>query len=104
MKVNILGTPYKVKHGTANKYPVLQNADGACDSTIKTIYLADIEPAPGLVEDLDAYTRKVLRHELVHAFLDESGLTEYSRDETLVDWIAVQAPKMIEAFRRADAI
>jgi len=98
MKLNILGTTYTVIEGTAEQYPVLKDADGACDYTVKKIYIEDIKPADDTVEDLDSYKAKVLRHEITHAFLCESGLDAYSRDELLVDWIAAQAPKMMEVF------
>ena len=53
-----------------------------------------------------------IRHELVHAFLNESGLQwnsfapekAWAKNEEMVDWFAIQAPKMFEAFRLAGAI
>ena len=49
---------------------------------------------------------------LIHAFLNESGLrynsfapeTAWARNEEMVDWIAIQFPKLMKAFRDADAI
>ena len=48
-----------------------------------------------------------IRHEVVHAFLEESGLSDcslrpemaWARNEEMVDWIAIQFPKMLEAFK-----
>ena len=58
--------------------------------------------------DLAAYQRKVIRHEIIHAFLYESGLAENSlsasawgKNEEMVDWMAVQSPKIFRAFREA---
>ena len=53
-----------------------------------------------------------IRHELVHAFLNESGLQWNSfapdkaraKNEEMVDWFAIQFPKMYEAFRLAGGI
>ena len=54
------------------------------------------------VSDLSVYDNNVLRHEIIHAFLYESGLRNYSADETLVDWLAAQFPKMFAAFENAE--
>lgn len=52
-----------------------------------------------------------MRHEIIHAFLAESGLQanyehyrQFGHDETLVDWMAIQFPKIYKAFREADAL
>ena len=44
---------------------------------------------------------KVLRHEIVHAFLIESGMFQASwgGNEDIVDWIALQIPKMVDAMK-----
>ena len=47
---------------------------------------------------LELQEKKNLRHEIVHAFLFESGLAENSEwayNEEMVDWIAKQGPKII---------
>lgn len=46
-------------------------------------------------------------NEIVHAFLLESGLdenSEWARNEELVDWIAIQGPKIWKAWQEADAV
>lgn len=35
---------------------------------------------------------------MIHAFFDESGLESYSDNEELVDWLAVQIPKINDVF------
>lgn len=47
---------------------------------------------------------KVFRHEIVHAFFGESGLKDYMHDETLVDWIAAQLPKMVKVMAQAGCL
>lgn len=47
------------------------------------------------------------RHEIIHAFLFESGLaenSEWAQNEEMVDFFAIQFPKLMEAFKNADAI
>ena len=49
----------------------------------------------------------MLRHEIVHAFLYESGLdvsSEWARNEEIVDWIALQTPKLQKAFEEAGCL
>ena len=62
---------------------------------------------PGAKADLMHYQRKVIRHELTHALLFESGLSNdssWAENEEVVDWIAIQFPKMIKAFEEVDCI
>lgn len=56
-------------------------------------------------EFMDGYTEKgteyrfdhVVRHELIHAFAEESGVS-YGNDENLVDWIANMIPKINKCY------
>ncbi len=102
-KVNILGETYTIKKSNAKKDSNLVKADGYMDATTKTIVLADLESETNEYNSLDniqKYADKVFRHELIHAFLFESGLACYGNDEKIVDWIAVQYPKIKEVFER----
>ena len=63
------------------------------------------------VGDFEKIMKKQLRHEIIHAFLAESGLQanyehyrQFGHDETLVDWFAIQFPKMIKAFESVNAL
>jgi hypothetical protein len=49
------------------------------------------------------YQNKILCHEIVHAFLYESGLQESVDwdEELLVDWIACQGEKIFDAWKEA---
>jgi hypothetical protein len=99
--VNILGTEYEIISQTEEENPKLEDLDGLCEIYSKKIVLCDIKPDKNTVENFEAYKRKVLRHEIVHAFLEESGLscnTDWARNEEMVDWIAIQFPKMLKAF------
>ena len=99
MTLNILGTSYSflIKKREDDKY--LEEMDGYCDWTAKEIVVADIEPDSDSVKNVKAYMEKVARHEIIHAFLIESGLHEAATfDDThfeqMVDWIAIQFPKI----------
>lgn len=86
----------------------LEECDGYCDKTAKLIVIAKKEADCDLM-DFDSHRKKVMRHEIIHAFLFESGLHECwthgsGHDETYVDWIAVQFPKLLKAFEEAGCI
>ena len=104
--VDVLGEIYTITQKNMVEDPELEQCDGYCDHTTKTIVVADVQERPGTVADLDAYKKRVLRHELVHAFLFESGLgnESWGHDEEIVDWIAYQFPKMLDTFKYLDSI
>lgn len=105
-KVNILGTEYTVEERGSIDDEFLEKCDGYCDKSVHLIVIGVREKDCEL-DDFDAYQRKVLRHEIVHAFLFESGLQESwthntGHDETYVDWIASQWPKIAAVFEQLD--
>lgn len=111
MTVNILGTKYKIIFADENEKPKLKEADGYMDHSIKEIVVGKFESDPMSIEDLGNYSKKVLRHEIIHAFLYESGLWQSSNksnawalSEEMVDWIAIQSPKLFEAFKKCDCL
>ena len=110
MKINVLGTEYTITYASVAEDKMLETCDGYCDKTVKRIVVtakrADCELA-----DYEWLRRKVLRHEIVHAFLLESGVDvcyepheDHGHDEFMVDWIAIQFPKLLAAFKEADAL
>ena len=102
LKVKILGTEYEViKDAEEKDYPQLKKCDGFTDFSIKRIVVANFDKDESSVDDIDWYKKKVLRHELVHAFIHESGLAEncdWARNEELTDWIAIQFEKILGVF------
>lgn len=106
MTVNVLGTKYTIKESNKLADPNLEGNSGYCDYSIKTIVIDTFRDSPGSLENLNEYRKKVIRHELVHAFLFESGLDvcSWARDEEIVDWIACQFPKLENVFAQCNAI
>lgn len=109
IKVNILGTDYDVLFGTSEEFPALKEMDGYTDTSIHSIVVDDMSLAAGDVcskKNLEEYKKSVIRHEVVHAFLYESGLAEnahavndsWATNEEMVDWFAIQSPKIFDAF------
>lgn len=111
-KVNILGTEYTIIDKTEKEDERLKKHDGYCDSSTKTIVLLKYEDDPMNKEDMSYFRKQILRHEIIHAFLSESGLEacgnsfggSWVLNEEMVDWIAIQAPKLFAAFSEVDAI
>ena len=83
MKITILGSQWEIiDKASETDYPSLKDADGYCDFYAKQIVLGEFTTANGYeYADLESFRRKVLRHELVHAFLHESGMTQLARNE-----------------------
>lgn len=110
LKVNILGTEYSIMFKSDEECLYLKECDGFCDQSRKEIVIANMKPNPDTYEmDIEYYRKKVIRHEIIHAFFYESGLWENSdewdaRSEALTDWIALQFPKMLKAFQEADCL
>lgn len=102
MEVDVLGTIYTITESTEAEDENLQGVDGYCDTSIKAIVIDKMEnvPGPGVKKNLENYKKSVLRHELTHAYLYESGLAEcsWAQNEEMVDWFAIQAPKMFALF------
>lgn len=108
-KLNVLGSEYTIRFADENSDPYIKKCDGYTDKTSHTIVISEKTPECEL-DDFEAYQKKVLRHEIIHAFLFESGFDcccwehEGGHDETYVDWMAVQFPKLLAAFKEAGAL
>lgn len=118
MRINVLGTDYKI---TVKKYDEDEAFDrcsfcGYCDSYSKEIVVCDMHTYKGWENEPEQSIiqaqKETLRHEIVHAFLNESGLScsghstqhSWAKDEEIVDWIAIQGVKIYKAWTEADAI
>lgn len=109
LDLDILGAAYRIYERPKDSDPILADCDGYTDWTSKTIVVQS--DMSGTLGDLGKYRQKVLRHEITHAFLFESGLAECAHTESsgafneqLVDWIAWQGPKLIEAWKKAGCL
>lgn len=103
-KISVLGTEYRLLKGSVEAYPNLKEANAYTDLYSKKIIL---DEKFGTKEDgfkssnPESAKRKLYRHEVIHAFISESGfgynLSE-DDEESLVNWIAEQFPKMKTVF------
>lgn len=102
--VMILGTEYTIfEDVSADEMP--ENSDGCMDQSTRTIKVVKLESGRNSLQDLENYKKEVLRHEIIHAFLYESGLWNNSESvsawacsEEITDWMAIQFPKIYRAF------
>ena len=90
--------------------------DGYHDGYQKKIVTCDMHTYPGWdkeeEETIQQCMKQTLRHEIVHAFLCESGLADsamqshrgWAKNEEMVEWIAFQGPKIYKAWEEAGAI
>lgn len=105
---NVLGTEYKIEMGLSESQdPALIDNQGYCDCTSKAIRIREYEYDDALAyENPSEYLKATVRHELVHAFLAESGLqaSSWADNEEMVDWIAIQFPKLLKVFKELDVL
>ena len=109
MNISILGTNYEMIISNIAQDKALKDTCGYCDETVKKCVINDFSETkgePNRVENISAIIKTTKRHELVHAFLNESGLASesWAANEEIVDWIAIQFPKLLKAFKEADAL
>lgn len=108
--VNVLGTTYSIITDVPLE-SMPEEADGCIDISTRTIKIAEMKSDKNSVQDMETYRKKVLRHEIIHAFFYESGIWSNSTssepwgmDEQLTDWIAIQFPKLLNAFKWVDCL
>lgn len=110
-KVSVLGTDYTIRfveHGQ-DEYMEKMSFGGYCDGGAKEIVILNLKTCPEWEQDPDAVIEakenETVRHELIHAFLNESGLQwssnsvdAWAKNEEMVDWFAIQSPKIYKIF------
>lgn len=118
MKIDVLGTKYLIRRVNAgqDEYMDKMHYGGYCDANKHEIVILNLKSCDDWKNEPDEVRKNnekcTIRHELVHAFLNESGLQwnsfipdkAWARNEEMVDWIALQFPKLLEAFKAADAL
>lgn len=109
--VSILGTNYKIELRKLSEDSIMRkrHITGYCNQCAQLIVVADVysEPIEEII-DPDNWLKKILRHEIVHAFLNESGLagnadisdSPWAKNEEMVDWIAIQGPKLYKIWNK----
>lgn len=111
-KISVLGTEYRIETHKVSEDEWLEKKHlaGYCGEESKLIVVADMsekEYFDGMDEkEQEIYRKKTLRHEIIHAFLNESGLSDsasvpggaWAKHEEMIDWFAIQSPKIFAVF------
>lgn len=102
--VNILGTEYTIVIQSIKDNKMFDSCDGYCDWSARKLYIRDysIDKDDIEYENIELHMDKTIRHEIIHAFLFESGLFNnamtskgsWATNEEMVDWFAIQYPKI----------
>ena len=109
-QISILGANYTLIVTNKTDDSRLETCDGLCDETVKELLVdnyINCADDPTSKKNLAVQIQKNKRHEIIHAFLFESGLAEnssWAQNEEMVDFFAIQFPKLLEAFQAADAL
>lgn len=117
LKIDVLGTKYNITRVNSGQDEFMEKMHygGYCDAGSKKIVILNLKTVPSWKDEpadiISAQEKITIRHELVHAFLNESGLQwnslavdQWAKNEEMVDWIALQFPKLLKAFKDADAL
>lgn len=110
MKIDILGTPYEILYKTKAEDNKLEVVNGYCDYSTKTIVCIkrEVKDKDAMdLGDLKFVDNRILRHEIIHAFMYESGLwcnsygvSSWAENEEMTDWFAIQSPKIFEIYKQ----
>lgn len=102
MSLDVLGTEYMILERLKDEDETLKDNSGYCDKTTKEIVIAT-KDSDSTLGNWNEYKKSCLRHEIIHAFMFESGLDSIDSYplEIMVDWFAMQFPKIQKAFEIA---
>lgn len=118
MTINILGTDYAIvvrKYSEDASFSSLE-ISGYCNDCTKQIVICEMATHPEYEHENPAVSecvqKETIRHEIVHAFFSESGLADssnptaggWAKNEEMVDWFALQGPKIYKAWQEAGAL
>lgn len=111
--VNILGTEWEIITCKEEESELLNGKyrDGCTDNSTRQIFICEKKQNCEL-QDYEMWKKLSLRHEIFHAFLFESGLDSssfnmtgaWAANEEMVDWFAIQSPKIFKVFQELDIL
>lgn len=116
MKINILGTEYKIKYESDEVVAKEMNGEigeygGYCNGFSKIVSVSQLNKFDDTEDVKKEVQKTTLRHELIHAFLNESGLSSdslstnsWAKNEEMIDWFAIQSPKILKVFEEVGAL
>lgn len=106
-KVNVLGTEYTVRETSDDMR--FSDCNAYFDWSEKECVINSMEREQHDVmslQNIDEYKKKLVRHELLHAFCYESGLgcCSWADNEEIIDFLAIQFCKIADIFKQAECL
>lgn len=114
--VNILGTEYEIAFKNDEQVcedmgVSLGECGGYCNEFSHEIVISNLDKCKDGKEAKESLRKNNMRHEITHAFLAESGLSCnsnsadcWAKNEEMVDWFAIQSPKIFKVFQELDIL
>ena len=110
-KLNILGSVWSLVSKTEEEEKRLKDVAGFTDYSTRELVVADTPDDSYTIGDPHEHMQQTIRHEIIHAFLAESGIwcdsasaEHWSMNEEMVDWMAFQFPKIHSAMIEGNAL
>lgn len=118
--IDILGQEWLIRY--VDDDPAFKVASGYCEGNERQIVIQNIKIASSEIDESDGLElskyaqtlnqKRVLRHEIIHAYLIESGLDAdshkyddgWATNEEMVDWFARQSPKIFKTYKELKLI
>ena len=114
-KVEILGAKYSVYF--VDEFPerlseFRENSIGLCNRYDREIFIRKCKDKDVSEKGRERCEKDTLRHELLHAYFAECGLSAntanhfgaWAENEEMVDWFAIQSPKIFETFKEVGCL
>lgn len=95
-RVNVLGAEYVAQIGARKELDIQPEHSGECQYFRKRILVCNEFSEEIKKEDRPLVLKSIIRHEVAHAFLYESGREENANDEDLVTWLEIMSNKLVE--------
>lgn len=109
--VDILGRKYKIIFTDSHHDKRIDGYFGLTCSYEDEPFILIATSTEDDEETTDFTMRTTLRHELIHAFIHESGLDHctnhygsWAVDEQVVEWFALQSPKIFALFKELECL
>ncbi len=105
---DVLGSKWTLWFEDESSSPRYQKHNGWCDNSTKQCHVCYRTKNEMMPENPYEFYNSIARHEIIHAFLYESGIVnaaiirtnKWCKDEMMIDWMAAQMPKIYEVFKQ----
>jgi hypothetical protein len=115
--INVLGTEYRVEMRKKSEDSTFEREGfcAYCWHIEHLVVIGDMDTFDTITDDNSKQDKQAnrkmerlnLRHEIIHAYLNESGLLScsyickdgWAKNEEMIDWIASQSPKIFATYK-----